>query len=113
MWHAQTKDNLAARLKHADQPEKFMESEVDLFAALDAYKILSGTFGCEFVVFLVLTSMSHTATPELYAEFVDQGGATAFVALLSHENNDIVGQVTELLRDMTDDDAVEDQARPG
>lgn len=52
-----------------------------------------------------------TATPELYAEFVNQGGAAAFVSLLSHENNDIVGQVTELLRDMTDDDAVEDQAR--
>lgn len=54
-----------------------------------------------------------TATPELYGEFVTQGGAEAFVTLLSHENNDIVGQVTELLRDMTDDDAVEDQVRAG
>ncbi len=53
--------------------------------------------------------LQHTATPELYSEFVKLGGVAAYVQLLSHENNDIVGQVTELLRDMTDDDAVEEQ----
>ena len=79
-------------MKFSDNPEKFLESEVDLD---DEIRKLQAV----------------TATPDLYPELVKLGAIPTLAALLSHENGDIVAAVIELLRDLTDSDAVEELVR--
>jgi hypothetical protein len=50
-------------------------------------------------------------SPELYPELVRLGGVPPILALLSHDNGDIAAAAVELLREMTDADAVEDSVR--
>ena len=52
-------------------------------------------------------------SPELYPELVRLGGVPPILALLSHDNGDIAAAAVELLREMTDADAVEDSVRAG
>lgn len=53
------------------------------------------------------------SAPELYPELVRLGAVPGLLALLGHENGDLAASVAELLRELTDADAVEDSARPG
>ncbi|CAA7038548.1 unnamed protein product [Microthlaspi erraticum] len=83
------RDNIAARLKYVENPEKFADSEVDLHDDLQKLKVLAGA-------------------PELYPDLVASNTVSSIVNLLSHENADIANDVVQLLQDLTDGDAVED-----
>ncbi|BDA41413.1 beta-catenin-like protein 1 [Coccomyxa sp. Obi] len=83
------KENLEARMKHSDDPEKFMASELDLDEEVHRLQAIAGY-------------------PELYPELVRLGAIPSILALLSHDNGDIAASVIELLRELTDSDAIED-----
>ena len=85
----QYKENLEMRMKYADQPEKFMESEVDLDEEVQRL-------------------LAVAASPELYPDFVRTGVVEHLMALLSHENTDIAADVLELFNQLTDADVIED-----
>ena len=81
--------NTQLRAKFAEQPEKFMESETDLDAAIRSLSILS-------------------QFPELFTEFVHTGSVLLLIQLLSHENTDIAIDVMEVLDELTDEDVSAD-----
>jgi len=84
------KDNLAARVKHgASAPEKFVDSEVDLAEALKRLGSLA-------------------AAPELYTELVRLGAVPTLLSLLAHDNGDIAADAADVLRELTDGDAVQE-----
>ena len=51
-------------------------------------------------------------SPELYPELIRLGGLPHILALLSHDNSDIAASAIQLLRELTDADAIEDSVRP-
>ena len=83
------RDNLAARMKYAETPEKFMESEVELDDEVKR-----------------LTQLS--ATPDLYPELVRLNSVPSILSLLTHENTDISIDVVNLLQELTDGDVIGD-----
>lgn len=85
----QYKENLEMRMKYADQPQKFMESEVDLDEEVQRLLVVAGS-------------------PELYPDFVKSGAVENLMALLSHDNTDIAADVLELFQQLTDADVIED-----
>ncbi|KHG04611.1 Beta-catenin-like protein 1 [Gossypium arboreum] len=87
------KENIEARLKYPDQPERFADSEVELHEELEKLKILSGA-------------------PELYPELVNLNAIPSILNLLSHDNTDIAIDVVHLLEDLTDEDVLEDNDEP-
>lgn len=87
------KENIEARLKFPDQPERFADSEVELHEELEKLKILAGA-------------------PELYPELVNLNAIPSILNLLSHENTDIAIDVVHLLEDLTDEDVLEDNDEP-
>lgn len=87
------KDNIEARLKYPDQPEKFADSEVELHEEIQKLKILAGG-------------------PELYPELVGLNAIPSILGLLSHDNTDIAIDVVGLLQDLTDEDILEDNDEP-
>lgn len=70
-------------MKYADQPERFMESEVDLDQCVQA--------------FLQLVN-----NPDLYPVFVEANAVPHLLNLLTHENTDISIDVVDLLQALTD-----------
>ena len=86
--------NMEARLKHADAPEKFVDSEVDLDEEIRRLKSLAG----------------H---PELYPEFVRLNAVPSILGLFTHDNPDIAADAVELLHELTDADAVESHEEGG
>lgn len=87
------RDNIEARLKYADQPEKFADSEVELHEELQKLKVLAGG-------------------PELYPELVNLNTIPSILGLLNHENTDIAVDVVSLLHDLTEEDVLEDNDEP-
>lgn len=87
------RDNLAARLKHPNQPDKFADSEVDLHDDLQKLKVLAGA-------------------PELYPDLVGLDAIPSILNLLAHDNTDIAIAVVQLLQDLTDEDVLEDNDEP-
>ncbi|PPD97200.1 hypothetical protein GOBAR_DD05762 [Gossypium barbadense] len=87
------KENIEARLKYPDQPERFADSEVELHEELEKLKILAGA-------------------PELYPELVNLNAIPSILNLLSHDNTDIAIDVVHLLEDLTDEDVLEDNDEP-
>lgn len=83
------RDNLEARMKYVDHPDKFADSELELHEELVRLKSLAGA-------------------PELYPELVHQSAIPSIVGLLTHENTDIAVDVVGLIQDLTDEDVVED-----
>ena len=79
-------------MKYADQPEKFMESELDLDEEVQRLLAVAGS-------------------PELYPEFVKLGAVENLMALLSHDNADIAADVIDLFQQLTDADVIEDSVR--
>ena len=72
--------------QYADEPEKFIDSEVDLHEEVKRLGSLA-------------------AAPELYPELVRLGAAPSLLALLTHDNADIAAEGALLLRELTDADA--------
>ncbi|XP_057538959.1 uncharacterized protein LOC130817340 [Amaranthus tricolor] len=87
------RDNIEARLKYSDQPEKFADSEVELHEELQKLKVLAGG-------------------PELYPELVNLNTIPSILGLLSHDNTDIAIDVVSLLHDLTEEDILEDNDEP-
>ncbi|CAK1599940.1 unnamed protein product [Parnassius mnemosyne] len=77
--------NREMRIKFPDQPEKFMESEIDLHEALQ--------------------ELSAVATvPDQYPLLVELKCISSLLELLSHDNTDISTKVVHLLQEFTDVD---------
>lgn len=77
--------NQEQRVRYADQPEKFMESEADLDEEIKNLFVL-------------------TQVPHLYPELVKLGSVSSILSLLSHENTDIAIDAIELINELTDED---------
>lgn len=77
--------NQEMRIKFSEQPEKFMDSEVELNE--------------------ILQQLHAVATvPDLYPLLVELNGITSLLELLAHENTDISVVVVDLLQELTDVD---------
>lgn len=81
--------NMEMRMKHADAPDKFMESEVDLDEEVQRLVAVAGS-------------------PELYPELIRLGAVPLLLALLQHENADIAADAIQLFKELTDADALND-----
>ncbi|KAJ6219846.1 hypothetical protein RDWZM_005658 [Blomia tropicalis] len=75
--------NQEMRIKHSDNPSKFMDSELELFDTIKEMHTLS----------------TH---PALYEFFINQNTVPKLLGLLSHENTDIACAVVELIEELTD-----------
>ena len=73
--------NTQMRMKYADQPERFLDSELELYQSLKALHAVA-------------------AAPELYPVFVKTKCMSSVLGLLSHENTDIANDALELLQEM-------------
>jgi len=78
----QINTNMQLRMKYADQPERFMDSELELFQALKGLHAVA-------------------AAPELFPVFVKTRCVPSLLGLLAHENADISVDVLDLLQEMT------------
>lgn len=87
------KDNIAARLKYPNQPDRFADSEIELHEELQKLKVLAGG-------------------PELYPDLVALNTIPSILNLLGHDNTDIAIVVVQLLQDLTDEDVLEDNDEP-
>ncbi|KAI1283063.1 Beta-catenin-like protein 1 [Halotydeus destructor] len=81
--------NQELRVKFADQPTKFMDSEVELFEVLQEMHVLS-------------------TQPELYRVIVEQKMISTILGLLSHENTDVSCASVGLLQELSDLDNVDE-----
>ena len=83
--------NMQLRMKYSDQPERFMDSEIELFQSLKGLHAVA-------------------AVPELYPVFVKTKCMASLLGLLAHENGDIANDALELLQEMAsaEDAAPED-----
>ena len=84
--------NRAARIKHASEPLRYLDSEVALHSALQALQALA-------------------AAPEQYPALLASGSLPSLLDLLTHENTDIAAGVVALLAElMGEEEAGEDPA---
>ncbi|KAJ3160167.1 hypothetical protein HDU86_001003 [Geranomyces michiganensis] len=79
--------NQDLRVKYADTPLKFIESEADLDEEIK-------------------NMVAASAAPEHYATLVELGTHVSILGLLSHENTDISIATVNLLNELTDEDLV-------
>ena len=78
----QINQNTQLRMKYVDQPERFMDSELELYQALKGLHAVA-------------------AAPELYPVFVKTRCVPSLIGLLAHENVDISSDVLDLVQEMT------------
>eukprot|EP00741_Cyanophora_paradoxa_P017723 tig00000203_g17117.t1 len=79
--------NQEMRVKFPDQPDKFVDSEVELHDEIKKMHVVA-------------------ASPELFADLVELNATQSITGLLAHENTDIAGDALELLQELTEPDAV-------
>lgn len=84
-------ENQQLRIKYQDEPTKFVESETELFAALDKLQGLA-------------------TQPHLFGILIEKGVITQFINLLSHDNTDISCKIVSILQEYTDIDSMEDSS---
>lgn len=77
--------NQEMRIKFPDNPEKFMESEIDLHGIINELKVVA-------------------TVPDLYPLLVDLNSIPSLLELLAHQNTDISVAVIDLLQELTDVD---------
>mmetsp|Transcript_38537 Transcript_38537/g.90995 ORF Transcript_38537/g.90995 Transcript_38537/m.90995 type:complete len:517 (+) Transcript_38537:141-1691(+) len=82
-----TATNQEMRIKHPDEPARFLDSEVELFEEINKMQALA-------------------TSPELYTEFVKLNGVAKMTELLDHENKDIALAVVDLANELTDPEAL-------
>eukprot|EP01133_Synstelium_polycarpum_P014864 gene14864-17577_t len=84
-------NNQQMRAKYAGNPEKFMDSEIELDTEITKLQIIA-------------------TAPELYPLFVKLGVITSLGSLLLHENTDIVIDIIDLFKELTEQESlVEDE----
>ena len=76
-------ENMQMRTKYGDKPERFMDSELELYQELKRLHVLA-------------------TAPELYPTFVRTRCVPSLLGLLAHENSDISIDVVDLLREMAE-----------
>ncbi|KAJ3102727.1 hypothetical protein HDU97_000340 [Phlyctochytrium planicorne] len=86
--------NTELRMRHGNDPLKFIESEADLDDEINA-----------------LSKVSEA--PHLYPQLVNLGAVASIVSLLSHENTDIAIAAINLINELTDEDTVGDEDDEG
>ncbi|XP_022658966.1 beta-catenin-like protein 1 isoform X2 [Varroa jacobsoni] len=86
-FERQTLKNRELRIKFPDQPEKFMDSEIELNEVIQEMHIVA----------------TH---PELYPILVQHNTLESLLSLLGHENSDIAIAAVDLLQEMTDVDTL-------
>ncbi len=86
--------NELARTKYAGEPARFMDTEVELDQQLKKLRVLA-------------------AAPDLYGVLISSSTLRSLLDLLAHENSDIACDVLSLLAELTDDDAIADNANNG
>ena len=79
--------NQEMRIKFADEPQRFMESEVELHDSIQELRNLA-------------------TVPELYPSLVDLQCIQSFFGLLSHDNTDISVAIIDLIQELTDVDTL-------
>ncbi|XP_011501189.1 PREDICTED: beta-catenin-like protein 1 [Ceratosolen solmsi marchali] len=77
--------NQEMRVKFPDQPDKFMESEVELHDILQELHAIA-------------------TNPDLYPLMVELGVVPSLLELLAHENTDIAVGIVDLLQELTESD---------
>lgn len=77
--------NQEMRMKFPDNPEKFMESELDLHSVLQSLKAVA-------------------TVPDLYPILVELHAVPSLLELLSHQNTDISVAIVDLIQELTDVD---------
>eukprot|EP00425_Heterocapsa_triquetra_P022840 CAMPEP_0195134422 /NCGR_PEP_ID=MMETSP0448-20130528/150609_1 /TAXON_ID=66468 /ORGANISM="Heterocapsa triquestra, Strain CCMP 448" /LENGTH=602 /DNA_ID=CAMNT_0040172521 /DNA_START=21 /DNA_END=1826 /DNA_ORIENTATION=+ len=87
------KYNQDMRIKHADEPDKYMKSEVDLDEQVTRFTQLA----------------TH---PDLYGEFLKLDGLGPLVALLNHANTDVAVDVFQVINELTDPDVIAEVPEP-
>ncbi|XP_063933378.1 beta-catenin-like protein 1 [Zophobas morio] len=81
--------NQELRIKYPEQPEKFMESEIELYEEIQNFSVLA-------------------TAPDLLPEFIESKVFTLTIQLLAHENADISSAVVQLFFELTDDEVLTD-----
>ena len=89
-FEKKSQKNQEMRIKHADNPEKFMDSEIELNQA-------------------VLDMKAIATVPHHYHFIVELNAVKTLLNLLSHQNSDIASAVVDLLQELTDNDEHLDQ----
>ena len=79
--------NQEMRIKFPDLPEKFMESELELNDEIQSFHIIA-------------------TAPEYYTILIELNAIQTLVGLLSHDNSDLSVAVIDLLQELTDVDAL-------
>lgn len=82
--------NQKLRIKHSDEPEKFMESEFELHKEIEELHVVA-------------------ASPELYPILVQTNAINSILGLITHENTDISIAAVSLLQELTDVDTIAEQ----
>eukprot|EP00041_Stephanoeca_diplocostata_P010326 m.164034 g.164034 ORF g.164034 m.164034 type:complete len:608 (+) comp18111_c0_seq41:148-1971(+) len=83
--------NQELRVKFPTDPSKFMASEADLNDQIKEFSVVA-------------------TAPQLYPDLVRLGCTKTILNLLHHENTDIASAAIELLQEVTDGDALDDDA---
>jgi beta-catenin-like protein 1 len=113
------------RAKHSDEPQRFLESELELDEAVRGMTVRPRTRAIIIcaqhrpvpstslpadtpLLLLLLLTQAVATSPELYPDLVAAGVVPTLLALLHHDNGDIAAAGLELLAELTDADAVED-----
>lgn len=78
------------RIKHSEEPEKFMESEFELHKEIEDFHIVA-------------------AFPELYSILIQNNAVNTLFGLITHENTDISIAAISLLQEMTEVDTLMEQ----
>ncbi|CAE7216175.1 Ctnnbl1 [Symbiodinium sp. CCMP2456] len=81
------------RWRHADDPDKFLKSEVDLDEEIKKFTLVA-------------------TNPELYPALIKLETLPLMVGMLNHVNTDIAVDVFEVLSELTDPDAIADVEEP-
>jgi len=84
-FEKKSQKNQEMRIKHIDNPEKFMDSEIDLNQTILEMKVIA-------------------TMPHHYHFFVELNAVKTLLNLLSHQNSDIASSVVDLLQELTDND---------
>ncbi|CBZ49571.1 hypothetical protein NCLIV_000690 [Neospora caninum Liverpool] len=87
------KKNQQDRIRHAEDPEKWIKSEVDLDEEIKRWKQLA-------------------AEPGLYPLFIETRGLELLLSLLNHSNQDIQLEVLDVLAEFTDADTLAECENP-
>lgn len=82
--------NQKLRMKFADEPEKFMESEIELHTEIQELYAIA-------------------ASPELYPILIHTEALHSLLGLITHENTDISLAIINLFHEMTDVDTIIDE----